>query len=84
MPTLKDTLERIISFQPIDKKFESKLTLKPIQAAKIKGRPLPKIHRAFIYGGVGNMSMPTSRIYYEHRSHWCSFVPRTWLRRVIF
>ena len=67
MPTLKDTIRTShnVSFQPIDKKFESKLTLKPIQAAKIKGQPLPKIHRTFIYGGVGNMSMPTSRIYYS-------------------
>ena len=67
LPTLKDTIQTShqITIQPINKEFESKLALIPIKAAKIKGQPLPKIDRILISGGVGNMSMPTSKIYYN-------------------
>lgn len=67
IPTLKDTIQTShrINFYPLNKPYEGKLTLEPIKAAKIKGQSVPKIHRAYVYGGVGNMSMPTSRFYYN-------------------
>lgn len=67
IPMLKDTIKTShnVSFQPHNKQFQSKLKLNPIKAAKIKGQQIPKIYRTYVYGGVGNMSMPTSRIYYN-------------------
>lgn len=66
IPTLSDTIKIVknISYSPINKRFESHLTLNPIKAAKIKGEPLNKLYHNYIYGGVGNMSMPTSKIFY--------------------
>ena len=67
IPTLKDTIKTThpISYNPVNKRFASKLALTPIKAAKIKGHALPKIHRAYVYGGVGNMSLPTARFFYN-------------------
>lgn len=66
-PTLSDTIKIVknISYSPIHKRFESQLKLNPIKAAKIKGEPLKKLYQTYIYGGVGNMSMPTSKIFYS-------------------
>jgi hypothetical protein len=65
-PTLSDTIKtsKRVSYFPIHKRFKTNLNLNPIKAAKIKGEPISKLYNTYIYGGVGNMSMPTSRIYY--------------------
>ena len=67
IPTLSDTIKisKLVSYSPINKRFESQLSLSPIQAAKIKGEPLSKLYSTYIYGGVGNMSMPTARLFYS-------------------
>jgi hypothetical protein len=66
-PTLSDTIKtsKRVSYFPIHKRFKTNLNLNPIKAAKIKGEPISKLYNTYIYGGVGNMSMPTSRIYYS-------------------
>lgn len=66
-PSLTDTIKtnKRVSYFPIDKRFEKKIKLNPIKAAKIKGEPIQKLYSTYIYGGVGNMSMPTSRIFYS-------------------
>ena len=60
IPQLFDTIktEKNVRYTPINKRFESQLKLKPIKAAKIKGEILYKLYHTYIYGGVGNMSMP--------------------------
>lgn len=67
IPQLFDTIktDKNVRYTPINKRFESQLKLKPIKAAKIKGEILDKLYHTYIYGGVGNMSMPTSKIYYS-------------------
>ena len=67
IPTLSDTIKTVknVSYSPINKRFESQLKLNPIKAAKIKGEPLNKLYHTYIYGGVGNMSMPTSKLFYS-------------------
>ena len=64
-PILSDTIKvnKNISYKPLFRRFESQL--KPIKSAKIKGEPLSKIYNTYIYGGLGNMSMPTSKIFYS-------------------
>ena len=66
-PILSDTIKvnKNISYKPLFRRFESQLKLKPIKSAKIKGEPLSKIYNTYIYGGLGNMSMPTSKIFYS-------------------
>lgn len=66
-PTLSDTIKtnKRVSYFPIDKRFNTNLQLNPIKAAKIKGEPISKLYSTYIYGGVGNMSIPTSRLYYS-------------------
>tara|TARA_B100000497_G_C7692323_1_gene421384 strand:+ start:1785 stop:3482 length:1698 start_codon:yes stop_codon:yes gene_type:complete len=67
IPTLSDTIKTVknVSYSPINKRFESQLKLNPIKAAKIKGEPLNKLYHTYIYGGLGNMSMPTSKLFYS-------------------
>jgi hypothetical protein len=67
IPTLSDTIKTVknVSYSPINKRFESQLKLNLIKAAKIKGEPLNKLYHTYIYGGVGNMSMPTSKLFYS-------------------
>ena len=67
VPKLIDTIQSKTTFNyyPINKSFNTQLSLEPIQAAKIKGEPLNKIYNTLFYGGVGNMSMPTSKLYYS-------------------
>ena len=66
-PTLTDTIKtsKRVSYFPIDKRFKINIKLNPIKAAKIKGEPISKLYNTYIYGGVGNMSMPNSRIYFS-------------------
>ena len=66
-PILSDSIKvnKNISYKPLFRRFESQLKLKPIKSAKIKGEPLSKIYNTYIYGGLGNMSMPTSKIFYS-------------------
>ncbi len=66
-PTLSDTIKIIknISYKPLNRRFESQLKLNPIKSAKIKGESLSKLYHIYIYGGFGNMSMPTSKIFYS-------------------
>ena len=67
VPKLSDTIKttKNVSYNPLSRRFESQLKLNPIQSAKIKGEPLSKLYHTYIYGGVGNMSMPTSKIFYS-------------------
>lgn len=71
LPSLLDTIKayKNISYKPIVKRFESQLKLSPIKSAKIKGESLSKLYHTYIYGGVGNMSMPTSKIFYSSDRH---------------
>ena len=66
-PMLSDTIKvnKNISYKPLIRRFESQLKLNPIKSAKIKGESLSKIYNTYIYGGLGNMSMPTSKIFYS-------------------
>ncbi len=66
-PKLPDTIKitKNISYQPLNYRFESLLKLNPIKSAKIKGEPLSKLYHTYIYGGVGNMSMPNSKVFYS-------------------
>ena len=66
-PKLSDTIKitKSVSYKPLKRRFETQFKLNPIKSAKIKGEPLSKLYHTYIYGGVGNMSMPTSRIFYS-------------------
>ena len=66
-PKLSDTIKvtKNVSYKPLNRRFESQLKLNPIKSAKIKGEPLSKLYHTYIYGGVGNMSMPTSKVFYS-------------------
>ncbi len=66
-PMLSDTIKitKNISYKPLNRRFESQLKLNPIKSAKIKGESLSKLYHTYIYGGFGNVSMPTSKIFYS-------------------
>jgi len=66
-PKLSDTIKvtKNVSYKPLNRRFDSQLKLNPIKSAKIKGEPLPQLYHTYIYGGLGNMSMPSSKIFYS-------------------
>ncbi len=66
-PLLIDTIKltKNLSYKPLSRRFESQLILNPIKSAKIKGEPLSKLYNTYIYGGFGNLSLPTCKIFYS-------------------
>jgi len=66
-PKLSDTIKvtKNVSYKPLSRRFESQLKLNPIKSAKIKGEPLSKLYNTYIYGGLGNLSLPTCKIFYS-------------------
>jgi len=67
LPLLRDTIKvsKNVYYSPINKRFETQLKLDPINSAKIKGEPLSKLYQTYIYGGLGNTSLPYSKIFYS-------------------
>ena len=65
IPQLVDTikLNKNIIYSPLNKYLKGRLKLNSIKAATIKGEPLSNLYKSYIYGGFGNMSMPTSKIH---------------------
>lgn len=67
LPLLRDTIKvsKNVYYSPINKRFETQLKLDPIKSAKIKGESLSKLYQTYIYGGLGNTSLPYSKIFYS-------------------
>ena len=66
-PMLIDTIKitKNINYKPLNHRFESQLILNPIKPAMIKGEPLSKLYNTYVYGGFGNLSLPTCKIFYS-------------------